>query len=136
MQIAFADTVYWQALLDVRDNLHGAAEALAVRLIFDRVRIVTSEMVLTELLNALGKSTQSRALGVSLVESLKADQNVEIATAAECPFDTTLEFYKARPDKHWGLTDCSSFLIMQQRGITQALTHDKHFSQAGFTLLM
>ena len=123
-------------MLDVRDDLHGTAEALAVKLIFDRVRIVTSEMVLTELLNALGKSAQGRVLGVSLVESLKADRNVEIASAAECPFDTALAFYKARPDKQWGLTDCSSFLIMQQRGINQALTHDKHFSQAGFTLLM
>lgn len=136
MKIAFADTVYWQALLDVRDNLHSAAEALAVKLIFDRVRIVTSEMVLTELLNALGKSAQGRRLGVSLVESLKADQNVEIASAAECPFDAAFEFYKARPDKQWGLTDCSSFLLMQQRGIADALTHDNHFRQAGFNLLL
>ena len=68
MKIAFADTAYWQALLDIRDNLHTAAEALAVKLIFDRVQIVTSEMVLTELLNALGKSPQGRKLAVSLVE--------------------------------------------------------------------
>lgn len=136
MKIAFADTVYWQALLDVRDNLHGAAEALAVKLIFDRVQIVTSEMVLTEVLNALGKSAPGRALAISFVESLKADQNVEIASAAECPLDTAFALYKTRSDKQWGLTDCSSFLIMQQRGISQALTHDKHFSQAGFIALM
>ena len=136
MKIAFADTVYWQALLDTRDNLHGAAEALAVKLIFDRVQVVTSEMVLTEVLNALGRSMPGRALAVSFVESLKADQNVEIASSEECPFDSAFAFYKVRPDKQWGLTDCSSFLIMQQRGISHALTHDKHFSQAGFTLLM
>ena len=136
MNTAFADTVYWQALLDVRDDLHSAAEALAVKLIFDRVRIVTSEMVLTELLNALGKSVQGRKLAVSLVESLQADQNVEIASAEECSFDAAFAFYKTRPDKQWGLTDCSSFFLMQQRGITDALTHDNHFRQAGFNLLL
>lgn len=136
MKVAFADTVYWQALLDVRDNLHSAAEALAVKLIFSRVRIVTSEMVLTELLKALGKSAQGRILGVSLVESLKADQNIKIASAAECPFDAAFAFHKVRPDKQWGLTDCSSFLLMQQRGIADALTHDNHFRQAGFNLLL
>lgn len=136
MKIAFADTVYWQALLDVRDDLHGAAEALAVKLIFDRVKIVTSEMVLTELLNALGKSPQGRKLAVSLVESLRADQNVEIVAAEGCPFDAAFSFYKTRPDKQWGLTDCSSFLLMQQRGIADALTHDTHFRQAGFNLLL
>ncbi len=136
MKTAFADTVYWQALLDVRDNLHSAAERLAVKLIFDRVRVVTSEMVLTEVLNALGKSAPGRALAVSFVESLEADQNVEIASAEECPFDTAFAFYKTRPDKQWGLTDCSSFLIIQQRGISHALTHDNHFRQAGSTILL
>jgi predicted nucleic acid-binding protein len=136
MKIAFADTVYWQALLDVRDDLHTAAEVLAVQLIFDRVRIVTSEMVLTKVLNALGKSERGRALAVSLVESLKADQNVETALNAECPFDAAFAYYKARPDEQWGQTDCSSFVIMQQRGISHALTHDNHFRQAGFATLL
>ncbi len=136
MQIAFADTVYWQALLDVKDDLHEAAKALAVQLIFDRVQVVTSEMVLTEVLNALGKSERGRALAVNLVESLQADGNVEIALNAECPFDAAFAFYKMRLDKQWGQTDCSSFIIMQQRGIFHALTHDNHFRQAGFTILL
>jgi predicted nucleic acid-binding protein len=136
MRIAFADTVYWQALLDVRDDLHSAAESLAVKLIFDRVRIVTSEMVLTEVLNALGKSEKGRGLAVNLVESLMADRNVEIALNVECTFDAAFEFYKMRPDKQWGHTDCSSFIIMQQRGIQHALTHDNHFKQAGVTILL
>jgi predicted nucleic acid-binding protein len=127
MKIAFADTVYWQALLDVKDDLHGVAEALAVQLIFDRVRIVTSEMVLTEVLNALGKSERGRSLAINLVESLKADQNVEILTCFDCLFDAAFDYYKARPDKQWGHTDCSSFIIMQQRSIFHALTHDNHF---------
>jgi predicted nucleic acid-binding protein len=44
--------------------------------------------------------------------------------------------YDARPDKKWTLTDCISFVVMQERGITEALTGDQHFEQAGFTALL
>lgn len=136
MESAFADTVYWQALYNAKDNLHNAAQALAADLEADRVRIVTSEMVLTEVLNALGNADLGRRLAVDLVQKLRADPNVEIVPNAECPFDVAFEFYKRRPDKQWGHTDCSSFIIMQNRGIYYALTHDHHFTQAGFSILM
>jgi hypothetical protein len=47
-----------------------------------------------------------------------------------------LTLYAQRPDKEWGLTDCASFLIMQERGITEALVYDDHFHQAGFIPLL
>jgi len=136
MKIAFADTVYWQALLDVKDDLHNAAEAAATHMKSTHVRIVTSEMVLTEVLNALGKTERGRTLAIDLVESLKFDKNVEIAPNIECPFDTAFALYTKRPDKQWGHTDCSSFIIMERRGIDYVLTHDNHFRQAGFSILL
>jgi len=47
-----------------------------------------------------------------------------------------VELYAERPDKGWSLTDCISFVVMRQQGITQALTGDHHFEQAGFTALL
>lgn len=44
--------------------------------------------------------------------------------------------YKARPDKEWGLTDCISFVVMEDHGLTEALTADHHFEQAGFRALL
>jgi predicted nucleic acid-binding protein len=41
-----------------------------------------------------------------------------------------------RKDKAWGLEDCASCLIMQERGISQALAYDEHFKQAGFVALL
>jgi predicted nucleic acid-binding protein len=51
-------------------------------------------------------------------------------------FDRGVELYDARPDKHWSLTDCISFVAMQDHGISEALTGDRHFEQAGFVALM
>jgi predicted nucleic acid-binding protein len=51
-------------------------------------------------------------------------------------FKRGVELFRTRRDKEWSLTDCISFLVMQQRGISDALTHDHHFEQAGFTILL
>jgi predicted nucleic acid-binding protein len=50
--------------------------------------------------------------------------------------DQALELYHERDDKQWTLTDCTSFIIMRERSITEALTGDHHFEQAGFTALL
>jgi predicted nucleic acid-binding protein len=44
--------------------------------------------------------------------------------------------YRGRPDKEWSLTDCISFVVMGERSLTEALTSDHHFEQAGFTALL
>lgn len=51
-------------------------------------------------------------------------------------FDAALDLYSRRLDKGWSFTDCLSFLVMQRYGITDALTSDHHFEQAGFTALL
>jgi uncharacterized protein len=51
-------------------------------------------------------------------------------------FDRALVRYEQRPDKEWSLTDCLSFLLMEERGICEAMTADHHFEQAGFRALM
>jgi predicted nucleic acid-binding protein len=47
-----------------------------------------------------------------------------------------LELYRGRSDKDWGMTDCASFVVMAENGISDALTADQHFKQAGFRPLM
>ena len=39
-------------------------------------------------------------------------------------------------DQHWSLTDCASFIVMEERGISEALAYDRDFEQAGFTALL
>ena len=68
--------------------------------------------------------------------SVRANRNIEIVTVTELLFDRAVQLYTARSDKEWGLTDCVSFVVMQDRGITEALAADQHFVQAGFRALL
>ena len=71
-----------------------------------------------------------------LLASLESDPSVEILPLSEELYERAFELYRNRPDKEWGITDCISFIVMQDRGLTEALTTDEHFEQAGFKALM
>jgi len=135
MKIVFADTGYWIALLNRRDQLHP--KALAVSRGLGEARIMTSEMVLVEVLNGLAKEgAQVRGAAVSLVTQQRANPNMAIVPQTSAQFQRAVTLYQQREDKHWTLTDCASILIMQDVGITEVLSHDRHFVQAGFKALL
>lgn len=133
MRVVFADTGYWQAITDPQDQLHGTA--LAVSSTLRQTRIVTTEMVLAELLNALAKPA-IRAVAIRMADLIRLNPNVEVAPQTGQQFRDALELYRMRPDKAWGLTDCASFRLMEARAITDALAYDRHFEQAGFRALL
>ncbi len=135
MNRVFADTSYWIALLNPRDELHG--KALAVSKIHSTDRIVTSQMVLTELLNSFAdRGSQLRIAVARAVEALLANRNVTVITQTSNQFESALRRYQAAPDKGWSLTDCASFSIMEAEAIREALTYDRHFEQAGFQAIL
>lgn len=128
----FVDTSYFLALLNSRDKYHQAARAAAAQAL---PPFVTSEAVLFEVGNALARPPH-RALGIQALRQIRADAAIEIVPITSDLFAQAVAFYQARPDQAWGLTDCASFVIMQQRGLRAALTADSHFEQAGFTRLL
>ena len=131
-QATFIDTSYLLALVNSRDKYHLAAINLSDQIL---PPFVTSDAVLFELGNALA-NPPIRALGVRVLHQVRLDKDIEIVSIGSDLFAETVAFYRARPDKGWGLTDCSSFVIMQRLGLVAALTADKHFEQAGFTRLL
>lgn len=135
MRTVFADTVYWIALLNRADSLHD--EAFELRSHLGSTLIVTSEMVLAEVLNHFSAGlSKFRTAVVTLVEDIRADSNCRVIAQTSGQFSSALRLYKERADKQWSLTDCASILIMQTEDIDEVLTHDKHFIQAGFTVLL
>ena len=135
MSEVFADTGYWAALQDSRDRLHGTALALTNEI--ESLRIVTTQMVLVEVLNMFGsRGEQQRRLALEVVERAERSVDVEIVPQTAAQFRAALERYTQRTDQTWSLTDCASFIVMEERGITEALAHDRDFEQAGFTALL
>jgi predicted nucleic acid-binding protein len=67
---------------------------------------------------------------------LRSESTVKIIPSNAELFAAGVKLYAERPDKEWSLTDCISFVIMQQEGLSDALTGDRHFEQAGFRALL
>jgi predicted nucleic acid-binding protein len=133
MRRVFADAGYWIALLNPKDSLHVKAREISATL--GRVRTVTSEMVLTEVLNAFAsKGEPLRNAACALVDRVRSSVNAEVVPMTSSAFRDATQRYRGGTDKTWGLTDCTSFLIMEQKGITDALSADRDFQQAGFNI--
>jgi uncharacterized protein len=135
VRVVFADTGYGVALLNPRDELHDKATKLSKDL--NPIHIVTSEMVLTEVLNDFSKrGDYLRKVATELIDRINENPNITLISQTSQQFQQGLELYKNRLDKNWSLTDCVSFKIMEQMCIYEALAYDKHFEQAGFKALL
>lgn len=135
MKSVFADTAYWIALLNPKDDLH--AEARRVSGTLGQSRIVTSEFVMVELLNGFaGGGAGARVSAVDLIDRLRENANVDLVPLSSALFRRAVDRYARRKDKTWSLVDCASFLIMEEHNITEALTADMHFQQAGFEVML
>jgi predicted nucleic acid-binding protein len=82
-----------------------------------RMRQVTSEMVLVEVLNGLAEQPALRVKVVAAVDAIMADPNTEVVPQSTLLFREALAHFRQHQDKEWGLTDCSSFVIMRQRSL-------------------
>ena len=135
MNEVFADAGYWIALLNPNDDKHESAQRATENL--GGRKIVTTEMVLVEVFAHMSKQGQiARSDAVKMLEDLNNDPNVEIVPQTHKQFKAAADMYAERLDKSWSLTDCASFLLMKDEGITEALAHDRHFQQAEFIPLM
>jgi uncharacterized protein len=131
----FLDTAYAVALSSSNDLFHQRALHLADEIEAAGVRVVTTRAVMLEIGNAFSRQRR-RPAAIELLDSLEADPGAEIIPLSEQLYGRAWQLFRERPDKEWGLTDCVSFIVMQDRGMTEALTSDEHFRQAGFHTLM
>ena len=132
MKAVFADTSFYLAVLNPRDVAH--AKALQVGQRIERPAVLT-DFILLELGNALSRVGQ-RELFSKLVPHLRSQPNIRIIPASRDLLERRFELFSRRVDKKWSLTDCTSFVVMQKEALTEALTTDHHFEQAGFVVLL
>ena len=134
-QSVFLDTAYVNALINTRDQWHETAVRWERRLATDRTPLVTTEFVLVEIADGLA-AVRFRAQAALVLTALRTSMLVEIIPASSDLFAAGLKLYQSRPDKDWGLTDCASFVAMSEHGLSESLTTDDHFRQAGFRALL
>lgn len=132
MKSVFADTLFYVALLSRDDGLHSSASRWASQ---SDLRIVTTEFVLLETANFF-KQPSVRGTFAAFVPRLHASPVTSIIPCESHWFQRGLDLFNSRPDKQWSLTDCISFVVMEDRGLAEALTADHHFQQAGFSILL
>jgi len=135
MKQVFADAVYWVALAHRKDQWHE--KALQVSQQLGPSKLVTTDEVLDEFLaffSAYG--SELRVLTARTVRDLLTDMTLHVIPQSRKTFLSGLALYEARPDKSYSLTDCISMTTMRGQGITEVLTHDMHFTQEGFTILL
>jgi hypothetical protein len=132
MSSRFADSFYFLALLNKGDEHHRRAVALSGQ---RTGLVVATAWVLTEVADALAAPRDRRGF-LALLDVLRSDPETEIIPATDELFQAGVDLYARRPDKEWSLTDCISFVIMNERGLGEALTGDRHFEQAGFRAVL
>jgi predicted nucleic acid-binding protein len=132
MRVVFADTFYFLSLLSDKDASHRSAVAFSDSY---RGRIITTEWVLVEVGDAFSKG-HWRSTFLETLRRLRNNSRVAVVKASHELFERAVDLFAARPDKNWSLTDCTSFLVMEDHGVVEALTADQHFAQAGFVALL
>ena len=135
MRSVFADSGYWIAVINRLDGLRERAVRIDASL--GNHRKVTSEMVLIEVLNHFsGGGENSRRAAAEVIAELSADPDVDVIPLTSAQFAEAVDRYGSRLDQSWSLVDCSSFVLMEERGIRDALAYDVDFVQAGFNALL
>jgi predicted nucleic acid-binding protein len=125
----FVDSFFWIGALNPRDPYHKQISQTP-----KPSHSVTTRAVQIEVMDALS-SPKLRGAAVRLWHQTNSDPDLLVISVAEDLLIRAVVLYEQHKDKAWSLTDCISFVVMKDRGITEALTGDRHFEQAGFRIL-
>lgn len=131
----FLDTSGWIALLHSKDVNHAVASDVWLKLGLQGYNIVLTDWIVAETGNGLAR-TQIRHLLADAVDQIGNSPKVSIVVVDHGLIAEAVNMYRQHEDKSWGLVDCCSFVVMRERGITDAFTSDVHFEQAGFNRLL
>ncbi len=131
----FVDTSAWYALEVEDDENHASAMAFRKELREGRYgALLTSDYILDEAITLL-RVRKGAEPSFRFADKVLRSRSVSIVWIDSFIFKEALKLLKERPDKKWSFTDCTSFVIMNQLNVNEALAFDQNFEQAGFTRL-
>lgn len=134
-RVVLLDTSFVVALENKDDPHHQRAKQLDEELLRGGAELLLHWGILLEIADGYARVGR-RVKGLQLLARFQSESGYLIRPISESLLQESIQLYRSRPDKDWGLTDCMSFVLMHREGISEALTADIHFRQAGFSPLL
>ncbi len=128
------DATFIVGYLNPRDQHHANAQK-CMRRVEEAFEVLITEAVLVEIGNLLHQM-QHRYRAAEFIDACYVSPNITVITVDTVLLKRAVEYYRLHADKAWGLTDCISFVVMRDQGLTIAVTADNDYQQAGFRALM
>ena len=131
----FIDSAGFFASLDATENNHQRARFFMSELEQKRHSAFTTDHVVSETYTLL-KARSRGHLVRNFYEGLKNSRSVKIVWTDKHRFEAATAMLLRQTDKNYSFVDCLSFVVMKENKLTDALTTDEHFNQAGFKPLL
>ncbi len=137
MNKIFVDTSGWANFFDTDEPFHRLTRTIYENARENGITLVTTNYVIAELASFLTNPFRiSRPRIIEYIDVVKRSPSVDLVHIDGELDDQARQLFSERVDKNWSLVDCSSFVVMQNERITESLTTDHHFEQAGFVRLL
>ena len=136
MNEVFGDTSGWASFFVSTEAYHAEASELMTQWRQQNRRVVTTNYVLAELIALFTRFRVQRSTVLNYTKAIRTATWVEIVHINKTLDTVAWRLLADRLDKEWSLVDCASFAVMEKHGLTDALTTDRHFEQAGFLRLL
>ena len=134
-ETVFVDSFAWIAVINKSDNYHRISLKTLEEFLNKHVNLIATNYAIVETINALSK-VEFRKTVVEFINKLERSPSVEIVKITDEIYNNAWALYQQRMDKNWGITDCTSFEVMRMFNIRKAFTNDKHFEQAGYSVVV
>jgi len=131
----FADTSALHALVNAHDAHHTAARRSVSGLLQSGRTLITTDYVVAEALN-LATARGGRLVAHRTLDLLEQSAGIRLEWIGPERFATAKAFFRRHADHGYSFTDCTSFVVMRELGLADALTTDRHFRAAGFKPLL
>lgn len=131
----FVDTSALYAFVDRNDARHAAACAMVAKLAQRGRQMVATDYVVAETVN-LANARGGPFVGVRVLDLLEQSAGIRVEWVGAERFGKAKEFFRKHSDHGYSFTDCTSFILMRELRLAEAMTTDRHFAEAGFGVLL